>query len=403
MPLRLAAFSLSCCLIFDNCARAGGCAASNYPFLTSKERDNETGLDFFEARYYSSSQGRFTSGDPLLESAEREMPQSWNRYSYVLNNPLIYTDPTGEIWVRSGSGDIVWFSQQRWDEEISKLKDSNGNAVYTPLTPSEMEFNTNFGRVRLNPNGPDANAAKGSDAYLGFSIVGDNKTDFSVALAAGIAIGARGRNPILLLGGATIATLWILSNPINQGLPLVDPNVYTQGQRDQRKANPDRVEAARRLVEQLRDELAKLESKPNKTPDDKKLVDKIKAAIRKQVDRMKKSETHGRKGRALKLKRGEAGMSLFTFFLDYRGGTYISQVRARNYLVAPRVWAKKLELRDIPDVSDGFRENLLKSMEFEKPVALEGVRNTWCCGLIYTKRAILHFTQTVETSQAKQS
>ena len=331
------------------------------------------------------------------------MPQSWNRYSYVLNNPLIYTDPTGEIWVRSGSGDIVWFSQQRWDEEISKLKDSNGNAVYTPLTPSEMEFNTNFGRVRLNPNGPDANAAKGSDAYLGFSIVGDNKTDFSVALAAGIAIGARGRNPILLLGGATIATLWILSNPINQGLPLVDPNVYTQGQRDQRKANPDRVEAARRLVEQLRDELAKLESKPNKTPDDKKLVDKIKAAIRKQVDRMKKSETHGRKGRALKLKRGEAGMSLFTFFLDYRGGTYISQVRARNYLVAPRVWAKKLELRDIPDVSDGFRENLLKSMEFEKPVALEGVRNTWCCGLIYTKRAILHFTQTVETSQAKQS
>jgi RHS repeat-associated protein len=278
-------------------ARADGCAGTNYPFLTQKERDIETGLDYFEARYYSSTQGRFTSVDPLLESAEREIPQSWNRYTYVLNNPLLYTDPTGEIWVRSVGGDIVWFSQERWDNEISKAKDANGNALYTPLSPSEMEFNTNFGRVRLNLNGPDPNATQFSDAYYGFSIVGDNKTDYSVALAAGIAIGAKGRNPILMLGGATIATLWILSNPINQGLPLVDPNVYTQGQRDERKANPDRVEVARRLAEQLRDELAKLQSKPNKTPDDKKLVDKIKAAIRKQVERMKKSETHGRKGK----------------------------------------------------------------------------------------------------------
>ena len=94
-------------------------------------------------------------------------------------------------------------------------------------------------------------------------------------------------------------------------------------------------------------------------------------------------------------------MPLFTFFLDYRGGTYISQVRARNHFVAPGVWAKKLDLRHIPNTSDGFRENLLKSLDFEKPVALEGVRNTWCCGLIYTKRAILHFTETVEAQQAK--
>jgi len=162
-----------------------------------------------------------------MESAEPTLPQSWNRYSYVLNNPLVYTDPNGEIWVRSGEH-VVWFSQERWDEEISKLEDSNGNAVYTPLTPSEMEFNTNFGRVRLNPNGPDADAAPGSDAYLGFSIVGENKTDFSVAAAAGIAIGARGRNPILMAGAATLATIWILTTPVQQGLPLVDPNIYAR-------------------------------------------------------------------------------------------------------------------------------------------------------------------------------
>ncbi len=165
------------------------------------------------------------------------MPQSWNRYSYVLNNPLAYIDPTGEIWVRSADGKtIIWFSQERWDEEISKLKDSKGNAIYTPLTPNEMEFNTNFGRVRLNPNGPDADAKPGSDAYLGFSIVGENKTDFSVAAAMGIAIGARigarSRNPILMAGGATLATIWILTSPVRQGLPLVDPNIYAR-KRDQ--------------------------------------------------------------------------------------------------------------------------------------------------------------------------
>jgi RHS repeat-associated protein len=63
--------------------------------FTSKERDVETGLDYFLARYYSSSQGRFVSVDPLMASAHASHPQTWNRYSYVLNNPLRLTDSTG--------------------------------------------------------------------------------------------------------------------------------------------------------------------------------------------------------------------------------------------------------------------------------------------------------------------
>ena len=63
---------------------------------TSKERDAETGLDFFEARYMSAAQGRFTSPDPAgLLAAQPGNPQSWNLYSYVMNNPLIYVDPNG--------------------------------------------------------------------------------------------------------------------------------------------------------------------------------------------------------------------------------------------------------------------------------------------------------------------
>jgi RHS repeat-associated protein len=63
--------------------------------FTAKERDVETGLDYFGARYYSSVQGRFTTPDPLHASARPSAPQSWNRYSYVLNNPLKLIDPTG--------------------------------------------------------------------------------------------------------------------------------------------------------------------------------------------------------------------------------------------------------------------------------------------------------------------
>lgn len=63
--------------------------------FASHERDIETGLDFVEARYYASIQGRFTSPDPLLSSGTVKDPQTWNRYSYALNNPLKFTDPFG--------------------------------------------------------------------------------------------------------------------------------------------------------------------------------------------------------------------------------------------------------------------------------------------------------------------
>ena len=63
--------------------------------FTGKERDGESGLDYFGARYFGGAAGRFTSPDPLLNSARPWQPQSWNRYAYTLNNPLRYVDPNG--------------------------------------------------------------------------------------------------------------------------------------------------------------------------------------------------------------------------------------------------------------------------------------------------------------------
>ncbi len=65
--------------------------------FTGKERDQESGLDYFGARYYGSALGRFTSTDPKIFSKKTVLnPQKWNKYSYVLNNPLALFDPDGQ-------------------------------------------------------------------------------------------------------------------------------------------------------------------------------------------------------------------------------------------------------------------------------------------------------------------
>jgi RHS repeat-associated protein len=62
--------------------------------FTGQERDSEIGLDYFGARFYHASHGRFLAVDPLYVGAMGD-PQRWNRYAYALNSPLVYTDPDG--------------------------------------------------------------------------------------------------------------------------------------------------------------------------------------------------------------------------------------------------------------------------------------------------------------------
>ncbi|HSW57842.1 MAG TPA: RHS repeat-associated core domain-containing protein, partial [Dehalococcoidales bacterium] len=49
----------------------------------------------YNARYYDPQIGRFISADTIVQSPAN--PQSFNRYSYCLNNPLKYTDPSGHV------------------------------------------------------------------------------------------------------------------------------------------------------------------------------------------------------------------------------------------------------------------------------------------------------------------
>jgi RHS repeat-associated protein len=63
--------------------------------FTGQIRDNETGMDYFNARYLTGALGRFNSSDPLNLGADATDPQTWNGYAYVRNNPLALVDPMG--------------------------------------------------------------------------------------------------------------------------------------------------------------------------------------------------------------------------------------------------------------------------------------------------------------------
>jgi RHS repeat-associated protein len=135
--------------------------------FTGKERDDESGLDFFNARYYSSAQGRFTSVDPDNYQAMRDQsdPQSWNAYAYVNNNPLNRVDPDGKGWL-----DKLWQRIRNWeygfrtDEQVQQLedkwrnwlrdreKDAGGTLIYCPggCGPGSQSYKVNIDALSRN-------------------------------------------------------------------------------------------------------------------------------------------------------------------------------------------------------------------------------------------------------------
>lgn len=76
-------------------AALGYAGDDNRRQFTGYERDDESGLDFAQARYYSKSLGRFNSADEPFADQTEDNPQSWSLYSYVRNNPLNLVDPSG--------------------------------------------------------------------------------------------------------------------------------------------------------------------------------------------------------------------------------------------------------------------------------------------------------------------
>jgi RHS repeat-associated protein len=171
-----------------------------------------SGLDYFGARYLSSAQGRFTSGDPSMLSSVLGNPQSWNRYTYALNNPLRYVDPNGELWVASGRADNPY----SWVDECEKNQtcytsvaaNVRGNLrVYGSQNAQDItNYGANeYGMINVvtlaghaDSNFESIQTAGREENYLG---VGQAAALFNVAAAYG------GRypndNPLVFTGGST--------------------------------------------------------------------------------------------------------------------------------------------------------------------------------------------------------
>ena len=95
-------------------------------YFTGKERDSESGNDYFGARYYASSMGRMLSPDPGNIGVDRTNPQTWNMYSYGLNNPLRVIDPTG-LYVCEDSWDCKSQNDQNFAKSLADAQTAVNN------------------------------------------------------------------------------------------------------------------------------------------------------------------------------------------------------------------------------------------------------------------------------------
>jgi RHS repeat-associated protein len=106
--------------------------------FTSKERDEELGLDYFEARYYSSMSGRFTIVDPENTGADPADPQRWNGYAYCRSNPLLFVDTDGlDVQVTWDDSASITYTDREFERLRNDLKDQGfivrKGKIYAPV------------------------------------------------------------------------------------------------------------------------------------------------------------------------------------------------------------------------------------------------------------------------------
>ena len=110
--------------------------APNAYGYAQKERDKETGFNYFEARYLADSIARFLSCDPVVSTATADRlgaPQSLNAYAYAANNPLIRKDSYGlDPKERSWSDNLSDFASGAWGYASEKVSNTANYVVENP-------------------------------------------------------------------------------------------------------------------------------------------------------------------------------------------------------------------------------------------------------------------------------
>lgn len=89
-------------------------------------------------------------------------------------------------------------------------------------------------------------------------------------------------------------------------------------------------------------------------------------------------------------------MALYTFIMDFAGGTYVSQVVAENPKAACLVWAQSLAVEQIANFGSKSKNLLVEKMRTEEPTALQDAMNTWFALALLPKGAAhINFVRTV--------
>ncbi|HMM79032.1 MAG TPA: RHS repeat-associated core domain-containing protein [Pyrinomonadaceae bacterium] len=130
--------------------------------FTGYQRDEETDLDFAEARYYYNDHGRFTAVDPLLASGKSANPQTFNRYAYTMNRPLILTDAKG---LQAGKPPVQSETPRRTFQIVGRTFVPGTMVVRIPITSGVGGGIVVTGyKSETVPSGRELNVVKTNDA-----------------------------------------------------------------------------------------------------------------------------------------------------------------------------------------------------------------------------------------------
>ncbi len=140
-------------------AYTSGSDPNHYKF-TGKERDPESGLDNFGARYDASSLGRFMTPDNG-SAQDSGNPQSWNLYSYVMNNPTTNVDPDGHdcIHINTDSGKFEGWDSGDCDNSTEEKANSG---IYVDGTINSLQFNSSAGSLDFGYTDENGNVGAGT-------------------------------------------------------------------------------------------------------------------------------------------------------------------------------------------------------------------------------------------------